>query len=100
MNDDDDNFCCCWVVVGGGWNDCVFECNLLFCEGLSGGKADLESSSQEDDGEMSSSPLSTSLLIVFPSILSLLTVTGVIAFVCYIRRKRKFLYHLVYMYQH
>ncbi|OXA56221.1 Down syndrome cell adhesion molecule-like protein Dscam2, partial [Folsomia candida] len=56
-----------------------------------GGKSPGESVGESRDGESGeneASTLSTSLLIVFPSILALAMVTAVISFFCYIRRKR------------
>ncbi len=55
------------------------------------GNLGLEEAHTERDtsNDSSSSSLNTSLFIVFPSILSLLAVTGVIAFLCLVRRKSK-----------
>ncbi|OXA55477.1 Down syndrome cell adhesion molecule-like protein Dscam2 [Folsomia candida] len=58
-----------------------------------GGKSSGESIGESRDGESAlgeneASTLSTSLLIVFPSVLALAMVTAVISFFCYIRRKR------------
>ncbi|ODN04431.1 Down syndrome cell adhesion molecule-like protein Dscam2 [Orchesella cincta] len=47
-----------------------------------------EAHTERDTSNDSSSSLNTSLFIVFPSILSLLAVTGLIAFLCLVRRKR------------
>ncbi|XP_021960214.1 uncharacterized protein LOC110856080 [Folsomia candida] len=59
----------------------------------SGGKYRGESTEESRDGERAlgenkAPTLSTSLLIVFPSILALIMVTAVISFFCYFRRKR------------
>ncbi|XP_035706898.1 Down syndrome cell adhesion molecule-like protein Dscam2 [Folsomia candida] len=61
--------------------------------GNGGGKSPGESIGESRDGdsalgENEASTLSTSLLIVFPSVLALAMVTAVISFFCYIRRKR------------
>ncbi|OXA55654.1 Down syndrome cell adhesion molecule-like protein Dscam2, partial [Folsomia candida] len=58
-----------------------------------GGKSPGESIGESRDGENAlgeneASTLSTSLLIVFPSVLALAMVTAVISFFCYVRRKR------------
>ncbi|CAL8103483.1 unnamed protein product [Orchesella dallaii] len=47
-----------------------------------------EAHTERDTSNDASSSLNTSLFIVFPSILSLLAVTGLIAFLCLVRRKR------------
>lgn len=63
-----------------------FSCSLQIVGNLGLEEAHTERDTSNDS---SSSSLNTSLFIVFPSILSLLAVTGVIAFLCLVRRKSK-----------
>ncbi|OXA55481.1 Down syndrome cell adhesion molecule-like protein Dscam2, partial [Folsomia candida] len=79
------------VTGGNHAGDTLAKYEFLTSHG--GGKSPGESIGESRDGESAlgeneASTLSTSLLIVFPSILALAMVTAVISFFCYVRRKR------------